>query len=86
MAPLLLLGVCRAVQLYSQLSARAHPGDPDSDNPKKVLLVEGPLSPEDMRFLECVARAVHCPCELRFLGLPAAVTQAEQLAAGAEGE
>jgi hypothetical protein len=41
----------------------------------KVLLVEGPLSPEQMRFLECIAHAVHCPCELRYRELPAATSQ-----------
>lgn len=76
--------MCRAAQLYNQLSARAHPGDMHST--KKVLLVEGPLTREDMRFLECVARAVHCPCELRYRDLPAAVAQGEQPAAGSEGQ
>ena len=76
---------CRAVQLYSQLSARAHPGDMAGSN-RTVLLVEGPLSQEDMRFLECVADAVHCPCELRYKAVPAAITQGERLAIGTEGQ
>lgn len=85
MAPHLRPSVCRAVQLYSQLSAQAHPGDMSSLG-RAVVLVEGPLTREDMRFLECVARAVHCPCELRYKPLPSAVSQGEQLAAGTEGE
>lgn len=77
--------VCRAVQLYSQLSGQAHPSDMAASN-SKVLLVEGPLSREDMRFLECVAGAVRCPCELRYKDLPTAITQGKGLAAGAEGQ
>ena len=57
--------VCRAVQLYSQLLRLADQGDMPASN-RKVLLVEGPLSPEAMRFLKCLADAVHCPCELRY--------------------
>lgn len=41
----------------------------------RVLLVEGPMSLEQMRFLECVADALHCPCELRYLQPPSASTQ-----------
>lgn len=75
--------VCRAVQLHSQLSARAHPGDMAGS---RVLLVEGPLSREDMRFLQCIADAVHCPCELQFLEVPSAITQDKPLADSAEGQ
>ena len=55
--------VCRVVQLHSELLQQVHSGDlPASGN--KVLLMEGLLSPEDVRFLKCVADAVHCPYEL----------------------
>lgn len=62
---------CRAVQLYSQLCCQPHPFHGhrnlgDIDCVRKVLLAEGPLSPEDMRFLECLADAVYCPCVLRY--------------------
>lgn len=70
--------------LYSQLSGRVHAGDMSGVN--SVLLVEGPLSREDMRFLKCVADAVSCPCELRYRQLPEAAMEGEQRAAGAEGQ
>ena len=57
--------VCRAVELHSQLLRLADQGDMPASN-RQVLLVEGPLSPEAMRFLKCLADAVHCPCELRY--------------------
>jgi hypothetical protein len=31
-----------------------------------VLLVQGPLTREDMRLLECVAKAVQRKCELQY--------------------
>jgi hypothetical protein len=57
--------VCRAVELGSQLSRQADQGDMSASD-YTVLLEEGPLSPEAMRFLECLAYAVHCPCELLY--------------------
>jgi hypothetical protein len=66
--------VCRAVQLYSVLSQQAHPGEL---HPCKVLLVEGPLSAEEMRFLECLADEVRCPCELRYKQVPTALAATE---------
>lgn len=66
--------------MYSQLSGRVHPGDMSSVN--RVLLVEGPLSPEDMRFLACVADAVNCPYELWYRQPPTAAMQGERPAAG----
>lgn len=77
-------GVCRAVQLHRRLLTQEPPRGLDSFS--KVLLVEGRLGREDMRFLECLARVVHCPYELRYKELPAAVTQGEQLVAGTERE
>ena len=74
--------VCRAVELGSQLSRQADQGDM-LEGYRNVLLVEGPLRPEDMRFLACLADAVHCPYELRYKPVPAAITQGERLAAGA---
>ena len=56
---------CRASTLYQHLSGMIHPGDMQVLD--RVLLVEGPLNPEQMRFLKCVADAVECPCELRYL-------------------
>jgi hypothetical protein len=60
--------VCRAVQLYSQLCSQ--PALQESvfgiSSYREMPLVEGPLSPEDMRFLKCLADAVHCPCVLRY--------------------
>ncbi|PSC73913.1 serine threonine kinase [Micractinium conductrix] len=52
----------RAVALYSHLSAQMHAGDIKAIG-KKVLLVEGYLTQEQLRFLQCVADAVHCPYE-----------------------
>ena len=66
--------VGRAEELASQLSRQAEQGDMPASS-HKVLLVEGPLSPEAMRFLKCLADAVHCPCELRYNQVPAAATQ-----------
>lgn len=71
--------VRRVGALYSALSGRVHAGEISSLN--AVLLVEGPLSPEDMRFLKCVADAVGCPCELRYRQVPAAALQDKQPAA-----
>jgi hypothetical protein len=51
------------VELGSQLSQQAARGDL-LEGYRNVLLEEGPLSPEAMRFLKCLAYAVHCPCEL----------------------
>ena len=59
----------RVTALYSQLSGPAHAGN--RSGRKAVLLVEGPLSREDMHFLKCVADAVSCPCELFYKQLPA---------------
>ncbi|PRW60583.1 tail length tape measure [Chlorella sorokiniana] len=77
----------KAEALYSQLSGRVHQGDMSTVS--RVVLVEGPLSREDMRFLKCVADAVSCPCELRYKRLRNAVVEgdhAEQPVAGAEGQ
>lgn len=84
-APYLRPVVCRAVQLYSKLSAPGRPCDTWTYE-RRVLLVEGPLSREDMRFLKCVADEVHCRCELRYKVPPPAITQGERLADGAEGQ
>ena len=65
--------VRRAEELASQLSRQAEQGDMVSSH--KVVLVEGPLSPEAMRFLKCLADAVHCLCELWYNQMPAAATQ-----------
>ena len=53
------------MELGSQLSQQAARGDL-LEGYRNVLLEEGPLSPEFMRFLKCLADAVHCPCELRY--------------------
>ena len=63
--PHLCVIVCRAVELGSQLSQQAAQGDM-VEGYRNVLLEEGPLSPGAMRFLKCLADAVHCPCELRY--------------------
>jgi hypothetical protein len=55
--------VCRAEDLGSQLSRQADQGYMPTSS-RKVLLVEGPLSAEAMRFLKCLADAIHCPCDL----------------------
>jgi hypothetical protein len=57
--------VCRAEELDSQLSRLADQGYMPKSN-HKVVLKEAPLSPEFMRFLKCLADAVHCPCEMRY--------------------
>lgn len=75
---------CRVVQLYSHLSAQVHPGTLSCTG--KVLLVEGPLNREALNLLECLARALHCPYEVRYKQLPAAIELSEQPAAGTEGE
>lgn len=60
--------------LYSHLSAQMHAGDIKAIG-KKVLLVEGYLTQEQLRFLQCVADAVHCPYEVRYREPPSASTQ-----------
>ena len=55
--------LCRAEDLASQLSRQADQSAMPTSN-RWVLLLEGPLSPEAMRFLKCLADAVHCPCDL----------------------
>ncbi|PRW45218.1 DNA gyrase subunit A [Chlorella sorokiniana] len=57
----------KAVQLYSHLSSLMHRGALPAAVSNKVVLAEGPLSREQMRFLECVAAAVHCPVQLCYL-------------------
>ena len=52
--------VCRVVQMHSELLGQVHSGDMLASG-TKVLLMEGLLSPEDVRFLKCVTDAVHCP-------------------------
>ncbi|KAI7839690.1 hypothetical protein COHA_006497 [Chlorella ohadii] len=64
----------KADRVYSQLSGLKRTGDVQASR-TAVLLVEGPLSPEKMRFLKCLADAVHCPCELRYRQPPAAISQ-----------
>lgn len=65
-------GACRAAQLYSHLSALEQSGNLPRDTIfSRVPLVEGPLSREEMRFLECVANEVLCPVELWYQDQPA---------------
>lgn len=41
----------------------------------KVLLVEGPLNKEQIWFLECLAKKVHCPYEVQHRQPPTAISQ-----------
>lgn len=67
------------------MSALMHSGDMVASG-RRVLLVEGPLSLEAMRFLSCVASEVHCPVELQYRVAPSVITEGQQRAAGAGGE
>lgn len=66
----------KAVALYGHLSAQMHATDIKASG-NKMLLVEGYLSQEEVRFLQCMAEAVHCPYEVRYQQLPSASTQGE---------
>lgn len=61
------LAACRAVELHSHLFALERSGNlPRATFSSKVPLVEGPLSREEIFFLECVANEVLCPVELHY--------------------
>ncbi len=50
------------MKLQSQLLALRKAGSIALGN-RCVVLDEGQMTQEDMRFLECLAEEVHCPCE-----------------------
>lgn len=58
--------------MYTHLSALEQSGNlPTATTTSRVPLVEGPLSREEMWFLECVANEVLCPVELWYQDQPA---------------